>query len=95
MLAILALAAAPAHAEIGVFGAGLNSCAKAWAPAHERDSFVWVMGYWSGMNWAREAQVGGQTDAEGVVGEVKAICSSQPSMLLAPATAKAYSAMSK
>lgn len=54
---------------------------------------TWILGFWSGLNAAKNAHVGDSTTASGVVGEVKLYCSSHPSISLAQATLDTYSTM--
>ena len=54
---------------------------------------TWILGFWSGLNAAKNAHVGDGTTASGVVGEVKLYCSAHPSVNLAQATLNTYSAM--
>jgi hypothetical protein len=93
LLAFAAAALSPPK-MVSVFGAGHSSCAKAWTDENYAQSYVWLMGFWSGMNTARSAQTGHGTDGDGVVGEVKLICAKTPSLPLISAAAEAYNAMS-
>lgn len=54
---------------------------------------TWVLGFWSGMNAARNARVGDNTTASGLVGEVKLYCAAHPSMSLPQATFDTYAAL--
>ena len=54
---------------------------------------TWVLGFWSGLNAAKNARVGDSTTASGLIGEVKLYCSSHPSVSLAQATLDTYTAM--
>ena len=53
----------------------------------------WILGFWSGLNAARNGLVGESTTASGVVGEVKLYCASHPSLGLAQATMDTYANM--
>ena len=53
----------------------------------------WILGFWSGLNVAKNGLVGDKTTASGVVGEVKLYCASHPSMGLAQATLDTYATM--
>ena len=55
------------------------------------------MGYWSGVNAMHQSnhEVGTTTDAQGIVGEVKLICQSQPSTSLAGSAILAYAKLDK
>jgi hypothetical protein len=78
----MALTPAPAAT---VFGEGNNSCAKAFSAARHNLTFNWILGFWSGLNAARNTSAGNNTDAEGLVGEVKIVCDRNPSQTLAVA----------
>ena len=54
---------------------------------------TWILGFWSGLNAAKNAHVGDGTTASGVVGEVKLYCSAHPSVSLAQAALDTYAAM--
>jgi len=54
---------------------------------------TWILGFWSGLNAAKNARVGDGTTANGVVGEVKLYCSTHPSVSLPQATLDTYAAM--
>lgn len=54
---------------------------------------TWILGFWSGLNAAKNARVGDGTTASGVVGEVRLYCSTHPSVSLPQATLDTYSAM--
>lgn len=54
---------------------------------------TWILGFWSGLNAAKNARVGDSTTASGVVGEVKLYCSGHPSVTLPQATLDTYDAM--
>ena len=55
----------------------------------------WILGFWSGLNAAKDARVGDETTASGVIGEVKLYCASHPSVTLPQATLDTYGAMKK
>ncbi len=55
----------------------------------------WILGFWSGINVANDARVGGSTTSNGVVGEVKLHCRKHPSKSLGQATFDTYQAMKK
>ena len=58
---------------------------------HEVWGGNWILGFWTGINFANERHDVGQTqDADGIIGEVKKICRDQPSMLLLKATTKVH-----
>lgn len=54
---------------------------------------IWILGFWSGLNAAKNARVGETTTANGVVAEVKLYCSTHPSVTLAQATFDTYGTM--
>lgn len=54
---------------------------------------TWILGFWTGLNVAKNAHVGDGTTASGIVGEVKLYCSAHPSVSIAQATLDTYSAM--
>ena len=75
------------------FGVGNSSCAT-WlsTPIKEYEGKAWIYGAWSGMNFKNQSNhvVGDSTDAEGIVGEVKAMCFKEPSLPLRSATYQTY-----
>src|SRR5579864_640223 len=93
------LCAAQASADQTLFGPTRNGvqivCADVNDTGLTATSMVgtWILGFWSGLNAAKNARVGDGTTASGVVGEVKLYCSAHPSVSLAQATLDAYSAM--
>ena len=97
---LLALfSSAQANADQTLFGPTRNGvqivCADMNDAGLTATSMVgtWILGFWSGLNAARNAHVGDSTTASGVVGEVKLYCSAHPSVSLAQATLDTYSAM--
>jgi len=83
---------------VQTYGAGLESCAT-WLsnPGEEASGSNWVLGYWSGRNIdnAQNHLVGSHTDGQGVLGEVKVICTAEPSTELADAVARTYFKMER
>ena len=81
-----------------VFGIGLSSCAH-WqsTPSRQREGAIWIYGYWSAANHIADTQrqTGRHTDADGIVGEVKKVCDTRPSMGLVEAAGIAYFNLSK
>src|SRR5215472_10460573 len=53
---------------------------------------TWILGFWSGLNAAKNGRVGSNTTAAGVVGEVRLYCSNHPSASLAQAALTTYAA---
>src|SRR6266702_2704131 len=97
---LAAIISFPAFADstVTVFGQGNKSCAK-FLSADESaviDYNVWIVGYWSGANSLNvvDHTVGNDTDAQGVVGEVRLYCSQHPSATLFRATGDVYFHMS-
>ena len=97
----VALAAAPATAPkagetVTVFAVGIGnmSCAH-WlsTPAKLAEGTAWVMGYWTGSNVWSEGRhdVGIHTDGDAIVGEIKLICTAEPSTQLMFATSRVFS----
>ena len=99
MIAALLLAAAlqtssPSdHDTYEVYGIGQGSCGT-WlsTPSNTIQGDQWILGWWSATNLANERNkfVGEQTDGEGILGEVRKVCTDNPSMLLINATASVY-----
>src|SRR5260370_42454217 len=79
------------------FGIGNSSCAN-WlsTPSNRNEGGIWIMGYWSGRNDenALNHDVGGETDAQGILAEVRKICEERPSITLTKAAGTAYLNMS-
>lgn len=74
-------------------GIGRDSCASWLVNAtSERDGENWILGYWTGVNSANPGNplVGKSTDGEGLIGEVRLICTSKPSISLVDATVAVY-----
>jgi hypothetical protein len=68
------------------------SCAH-WRSESIGEGDAWVLGLWSGLNYANVRTVGQHTDGEGIIAEVRKACSARPSMTLLNATFIAYSEM--
>ncbi len=85
--------------ELRVFvaGVGRDSCGK-WLQQASVDFEVstWILGAWSGMNYAdpNNNSVGSHSDAYGIIGEVKKLCSEQPSLSISTATYQAFGKLS-
>ena len=86
----LAQVAAATPPTVTGFGMGGYSCARAFEPHNFAITQSWVLGFWSGVNNTRGLQVGRNTDAAGVVGEVRRVCEDQPATLLYVAVDQAY-----
>lgn len=80
--------AIPPYSTITVFGAGNWSCAR-WL-SDESEGTTWVLGMWSGLNYAYGAEVGRTTDDYGIIGAVELECRADPSTPLVNAVQKAY-----
>lgn len=82
-------------APVLVLGAGMSSCAT-WVSTNEtnyRLGEVWIMGFWSGRNAGTDGSVGGSSDPDGIIGEVKLYCTSNPSTRLFTAANDVYARM--
>jgi hypothetical protein len=51
---------------------------------------TWILGFFSGHNYAQAQRIGRSTNASGIIGEVKKICTGQPTMRLRDATKEAH-----
>jgi hypothetical protein len=94
IVAICLLAVAPARAySTLLFGIGTVSCAN-WlsTPFNQNEGNIWILGYWSGRNDENTVNhnVGIDTDAQGIIGEVRKICVERPSLTLLKASGTAY-----
>jgi len=93
------LTATHAQADQTIFGPTRNGVQIVCADVNELQVTAsdligtWILGFWSGLNAAKNARVGDITTASGVVGEVKLYCSSHPSVTLTQATLDTYAAM--
>jgi hypothetical protein len=89
----LSTTGALAQAAPGGFGQGISSCAS-WLsdPVFERDGHQWILGFWMGLNVsnASNKDVGSHSDAQAIWGEVKRICTEEPSTQLAEAAQRVY-----
>ena len=101
MGALILLCAVPANADQTMFGPTRNGapfvCADLNDVGAKPNDTVgsWILGFWSGLNAAKNALVGDGTTANGVIGEVKLYCTAHPSVGLAQATFDTYEAMKK
>ena len=81
--------------QVVVFGVGHYSCERAWETEFKFSAFSWVMGYFSGRNVGDQTKVGGTTDGDGVVAEVRKVCDAKPSLTLATATERVFVSLSR
>ena len=75
-----------------IAGIGRMSCAH-WLSESFNEGEGWILGFWSGLNLANAQTVGQHTDGEGIIAEVRKVCTARASMTLAGATFAAYSEM--
>ena len=70
---------------------GVQSCAV-WqsSPRNQLAGQNWILGFFSGHNYASAQRVGQATNASEIIDEVKKICTAQPTMRLRDATKEAY-----
>ena len=59
-------------------------------PRNQLAGQTWILGFFSGHNYALAHKVGQSTNASGIIDEVKKICAAQPTMHLREATKEAY-----
>jgi hypothetical protein len=96
LLVLVLLATAPFHSDAAeknvlTFG-GSISCAT-WLQQDESSSLFWrswMLGYWTGRNAGGFPSVGHTTDGNGITGEVRLVCQSEPSLSLFNAVSKIY-----
>ena len=94
-LLVLWLIVEPALAQqqqVLITGIGRMSCAY-WLSEPVNEGEGWILGFWSGLNYANARTVGQHIDGEGIITEVRKVCATRPSMTLAGATLTAYSEM--
>ena len=77
--------------DMVLFFGGVQSC-TVWqsSPRNQLAGQTWILGFFSGHNYAKAHKVGQSTNASGIIGEVKKICTAQPTMRLRDATKEAY-----
>lgn len=79
-----------------MYGIGTKSCAY-WqsSGATLAEGRAWAYGYWSGLNTFnnQDHMVGSRTDSDGIIGEVKKLCDSHPSITFGTAVLAVYGAM--
>jgi hypothetical protein len=79
-------------ASATIFGVGNASCQAAFTSERRTEAQIWVLGFWSGMNFGLAQAVGRPGDAENLIGKVEAICEANPSQVLMAATLEARQA---
>lgn len=76
-----------------MLGIGRQSCAN-WlsTPETEYEGEAWIPGYWTAVNIVNTKThvVGSNSDVPAIFGEIKKICSAEPSTTLADAIARVY-----
>jgi hypothetical protein len=78
--------------QVLITGIGRMSCAH-WLSQSVNEGEGWILGFWSGLNYANTRTVGQRTDGEGIITEVRKACATRPSMTLVGATFTVYSEM--
>lgn len=97
--ALSLMVAVPASADQTIFAPMRGGVEIVCADVPEIDAATtakvnyWILGFWSGLNAAKNGLVGDSTTTNGVIGEVKLYCTSHPSMGLAQATLDTYANM--
>ena len=92
-LLVLWLMVGPALAQqVLITGIGRMSCAH-WLSQSVNEGEGWILGFWSGLNYANTRTVGQHTDGEGIITEVRKACATRPSITLVGATFTVYSEM--
>ena len=71
--------------QVLITGIGRMSCAY-WLSEPVNEGEGWILGFWSGLNYANARTIGQHTDGEGIITEVRKVCATRPSMTLAGAT---------
>ena len=80
------------HQQALITGIGRMSCAH-WLSQSFNEGEAWILGFWSGLNYANARTVGRHTDGERIITEVRQACATRPSMTLVGATFTVYSEM--
>ena len=91
MFVVLAGHVTPGATPVEVMTAGFgsqSSCAS-WAKDRSQGS-IWILGYWSGRNVEAQKSVGGTSDADGILEEVRLICKAAPSRAMIEAVDEVY-----
>ena len=90
---LLTTTGAPAQ-EYRVNGKGNDSCATWLSSTYNQSAGNhWLLGMWTGLNVLNRHDhhlVGAKTDGMGIIGEVKKVCTDEPSKLLVDAVLVAY-----
>ena len=74
---VLWLMVEPALAQqVLITGIGRMSCAH-WLSQSVNEGEGWILGYWSGLNFANARTVGQHTDGEGIITEVRKACATR------------------
>ena len=100
-LVLLSVSTKAQTTQFETWGSGNESCATWLAtPLSEINAEDWIFGFWSGENLGISlngsiGNVGHTTDALGIIGEVKKVCTNTPSMSLATAVSKVFFDFSK
>lgn len=93
---VVSVVQSPASASGTVFSLTVGNNSYVCADLNQRNPGAispegqWVLGYWSGLNVAFDADVGASTTGNGVYGEVKLHCASHPSKSLTDAARDVY-----
>src|SRR5215472_16898968 len=76
-LLVLWLMVEPALAQqVLITGIGRMSCAH-WLSQSVNECEGWILGFWSGLNYANARTVGQHTDGEGIITEVREACATR------------------
>jgi hypothetical protein len=95
----LVLSASPVASEEGqvwVSGPEPSSCGSFLQAGAERNQAwkFWILGFWSGMNWAgsdpKKGMTGASTDGAGIVSSVASQCQIDPARSVAYVTVKLH-----
>lgn len=90
MLVVLAGAVTPAApVEVMTAGFGAQSSCASWSKDRSQGS-IWILGYWSGRNVEAQKSVGGTSDADGILEEVRLLCKAKPSRAMIDAVDEVY-----
>lgn len=78
---------AAADNAVWVAGPKPSSCAALLENGESQAWQMWIVGFWSGMNWPGGLTTGSSTDFEGIVASVKKRCQDDPALNVAAVTA--------
>src|SRR5262245_4405453 len=67
-----------------------KSCATWLAGTNNITDGMWILGFWTGLNYSEDSMAGKTTDAPGLLAEVKKVCEEEPSLSVANATASVH-----